>query len=168
MTNYHYPAKIKNGPYSFWIGLLLMLGIGGAAIYGSVFAFRHILLEHKLSDKGQLTIAVVVEKEQIDSNTSPEADEGTLYILKYRFDTGSGQITGKSRVSKNTFSYTRKGANINVIYMPDNPEMNMPAGNELSNLFWIFAIFGLVIGLGASIVVIGMIIKRIRGDYGSL
>lgn len=152
----------KPGPRSFWIGLPLMLLFAGSGLGGSSWAIDRIVLEKSLYESGVLTSAALVRKEEVGAHTSPRTSGGTVYRLIYRFDGGAGEIEGAARVSAKQFFSLRPGQSFQVRYLPEDPTRNLPDGSRLSGLFYIFAIVGGVVGLGASVVVVGMILTRIR------
>jgi hypothetical protein len=159
-----YDQTAEQGPRSFWLGFLVMLLFAGAGFFGSSWAFDRILLEKALYDRGVVASGRLLEKRQIESNTSQRASEGTIYELTYRFETDSGIRTGESRVSAEKFFSLQRGDPLEVRYLPDAPGRNLPEGSRLPGLFWMFAVIGLIVGLGAIVVVIGMVVTRLRGE----
>lgn len=141
-----------------------MLLFAGAGLGGSGWAFDRIVLERSLYDRGLVTNGVLLRKTIVDGHTSPSTSSDTVYNLTYRFDGGTGPIESQNRVSSSMYFSVEPGESLPIRYLPDRPQRNLPDGSHLSNLFWIFAIFSFIIGLGASVVVVGMTVTKIRGD----
>ncbi|GMR15754.1 MAG: hypothetical protein BMS9Abin31_0043 [Gammaproteobacteria bacterium] len=150
-------------PYAFWIGLPLMLLFVAAGIGGGSWALDRIFLEDTLYKNGEVIQGIVFEKKKIEGARHSDSLRTTIYEVSYSFEIGSRSIIKSDvRIEGQRFSFLKKGEAIDIRYLPSNPYKNLPDGSRLSNLFTFFAIFGFIIGLGALVVAVGMIVDRVR------
>ena len=149
-------------PYAFWIGLPLMLLFVGAGFGGGTWALDRILLERALYKDGEVIPGILLRKSAHHTKAAFGGTNKTVYTVSYRFEVDAGTVYNEARIEGKRFYPLKNGDSIDIRYLPDNPEKNLPDGSRLSGLFIFFAAFGFVIGSGALVVVIGMIVDRAR------
>jgi len=148
-------------PKSFMIGFPFMLVFVFSGIGGGLWALDRVLLERALYSEGKVTTGVVLQK--IESNT--KGDRGVpkkVFHVKYRFEDNYRSIVNEARVEGEQFTRLKLGEAIEVRYLPDEPDRNLPDGSRLASLFILFVIFGFIVGLGALVVAIGMLVDRFQ------
>jgi len=155
--------KKKNiaSPNAFLIGFPFMLFFVFAGIGGGLWALDRILLERILYSDGKLISGVVLQK--IESNTKGDnAVHKRVHYIKYRFKVNNRSIVNEARVEGEHFTRLKPGGSIGIRYLPDEPDKSLPDGSHLSRLFILFVIFGFIVGLGASVVAIGMLVDKFK------
>jgi len=163
MNNKNTVSKPAPSPNAFWIGLPFMMFFVIVGIGGATWTLNRILLERVLYNEGVVAPGIVLNKEVFSS--TKRAGDGvtkTTYTVSYRFNVNSRGITNETRVEGDIFYPLKNGGAIDIRYLPDNPDKNLPDGTHLTGIYIFFSIFGYLVGLGALVVVIGMIVDKVR------
>jgi hypothetical protein len=155
-------APPRYTPLGFWIGLPLVLLLAAVCWKGFLYAADQIHTERVVYARGVLITGTVVKKIRYHQ-TSP--GEQTHYIV-YAFRAPQGiPVRKEIRIDPAAWNRLRDNGPISVRYVPGQPELNLPDGWRMSELFYWAGGIALLGALFFSIVIIGMLIKKATGGY---
>jgi len=142
--------------FQFALGMALLLGFACAGAGGARWAFGQVLLSRELESAGRTMRAALVTADHIDNGLSP----GSVSELTYRFEVEGRVYGGTARVAPESYSRARQTRELDVLYLPEDPSINAPAGANLTELNWFFALFSTCIAAASGVVCIGAIRSR--------
>lgn len=148
----------KVGPLNFVMGVVIALLFGGVSSFGVYMTYEDVNLHQRLKTEGVIVVGKVLDK-----NTT--RGEKTEYYLNYLFEIASSKITNRVKVEPHLWDRFEKGDLIRIIYVPGKPEMNLPEGVRLSSDKWVILGFCSFVSLACAVMLIGMVVKLLRGGY---
>ena len=143
---------------SLLIGLVLMMTFMVAGFGGGLWGFEHLLLEHRLERDGIVATAEMIERKQ---HSSPTARNQTSYEVTYSFEVDGRRIRSTARIGRKLYHHLAATNELQVRYLPADPSQSWPVKAGLGWLFWLATLLGLAVGLGATVVTVGMIRSRL-------
>lgn len=146
---------------NFILGLLVMLLFGGACWGACYYASQQRALEKAVYEDGVVTTGTVVHK-RISPSRSSEGSGDTDYYIIYTFDTPQGRMRREVRVDSAFWYRVPERGHLPIRYVPGRPEMNLPDGVHLSNIYLFYIIFTGLWGALFTIVIIGMVVRQLR------
>lgn len=149
-------------PRHFWIGLPVVIFFSAVAWAGFLYAANQILIERQLYERGVLTTGTIIEK----ISRGQRQNSRITYYVAYEFRTSAEDpIRNESRVESALLHRLKKGGDIAIRYLLDNPTVNIPDGRHLDSLYYWAGGFSLVGALLFSAILIGMLVKKFAGGY---
>jgi hypothetical protein len=129
------------------IGTVFFLAGCGVLIEG----IADMLAERRYAAQGRLVDARIVDKDMARAERSGR--RSTEYVARYRFETANGGAAdGRAMLEPAAWEAAKAGDRIRVRYLPDEPQMNRPAGEGGFLVPVIFILIGVVfVPLGALI-----------------
>jgi hypothetical protein len=153
------PHYTKKG---FWIGLPVVLFFAVITWMGVFYAANQIFTERIVYQRGVLTTGTVEEK--ILYHQIEEGEQA--HYVTYKFLTPTNlTIYNKIRIEPIVWNHLKDHGPIAIRYVPDKPEMNLPDGWHMINFYCWAGGVALVGALFFSVVLIGMLIKKLSGGY---
>lgn len=134
-------------------GWLLGAGIGAVFLVAGcgvlIEGVTDALAERRYAAEGRLVDARIVDKDMARAERSGR--RSTEYVARYRFETPNGRAAdGRATLEAAAWEAAKAGDRIRVRYLPDEPQINRPAGEGGFLVPVIFILIGLVFApLGA-------------------
>lgn len=149
------PAKENSAKPRGKHGWLLGAGIGAVFFFAGCGALiegvADMLKERRYASDGALTDARILEKDMARAERGGQ--RSTQYVVRYRFEIPGGRAAdGRATLEPAAWESAKTGERIRVRYLPDEPQVNRPAGEGGFLVPAIFILIGLVFApLGAFI-----------------
>jgi hypothetical protein len=150
--------KAKN----FWIGLPVILLFCAVCWMGFFYAANKILHEQQVYKNGVVATGTVIKKIEHSSTDSTDA----TYYVTYTFLTSTRNLVNdKVRIDYGLWNGLKVNGPIIVRYIRDRPEINLPDGTHMSELYYWAGGVSLAGALLFTIILFGMFIKKFAGGY---
>lgn len=139
------------GKHGWWLGA----GIGAVFSFAGCGALiegvADMLKERRYASDGALTDARILEKDMARAERGGR--RSTEYVVRYRFEMPGGRAAdGRATLEPTAWESAKAGDRIRVRYLPDEPQVNRPAGEGGFLVPAIFILIGVVFApLGAFI-----------------
>lgn len=145
----------------FLIGLPLMLVflVGGAV--GAFKGASGLWLEYELQQRGVAARGEVIHSVARSTAPGQSQQKRSWRAVTYQFATASDtrRRTIDIEMHRNP---PRRGEEIVIYYLPENPERNWPLEFRRGWWNWFVAGFGALVAVSSTVVVVGMLLMRIR------
>jgi hypothetical protein len=151
----------KLSPKNFALGLLVMLLFSGACWGAYYYAYQQYVLEMTVYGGGIVTTGTVVHKRTSASRSSDGSGDTDYYII-YTFETPQGRMGKEVRVDSAFWYRVPERGPVPIRYVPGRPEMNLPDGVHLKNIYLFYIIFSGLWGTLFIIVIIGMVARQFQ------
>lgn len=155
-------AALRYTRRAFWVGLPVILLFAVVTWLGALYAADQILTEQKVYQRGVLVAGTVEEKILYRQTDAGEQAHYVVYNFRAPADF---TIRNKIRIESAAWHQLKENGPIAIRYVPNKPELNLPDGWHMQNFYCLAGGIALAGALFFTVVLVGMVIKKISGGY---
>ena len=150
------PKQQGKGNFLVWAAVALFFGgICAVILYPELHV---VMLTHTLKSDGTTSVGTIIDKKEDSSNR---------YFIRYRFETPNQVFENNVWIDARYWYRLEHGYPVQIRYLPDKPSENLPWNCVLGTFGWAAISFTSMIFLASLALLIGLIVKLLRGEFNA-